>query len=64
MLNNVFMNLGNEYKDAYEQTINAMLEVVCDDDTFTDTIRHLCNEALDKNWDLEKKLNIINVLDK
>lgn len=64
MLNNMYKNLGNEYMNEYENTINAMLEVVCDDDSFTDTIKHLCTQALDNNWDLEKKINIINILDK
>lgn len=59
-----FMNLGKEYRKMYETTINQMLEAVCDDNRFENTIRHLCKQALDNNWELEKKINIINIITK
>ena len=59
-----FMNLGKEYRDIYEATINQMLEQVCNDNRFENTIRHLCKQALDNNWTLEKKVNIINIITK
>jgi hypothetical protein len=57
-----FMNLNMEYKIMYENTINQMLQAVIDDNRFEDTIRHLCNEAIINNWELEKKVNIINII--
>jgi hypothetical protein len=59
-----FMNLGKEYRDIYEATINQMLEQVYNDNRFEDTIRHLCKQALDNNWALDKKVNIINIITK
>ena len=59
-----FMNLGKEYRDMYEVTINQMLEQVYKDERFENTIRNLCNQALDNNWALDKKVNIINIITK
>lgn len=59
-----FMNLGREYRELYETTINQMLEQVYKDDRFGNTIRHLCKQALDNNWELEKKVNIVNIITK
>ena len=59
-----FMNLGREYRELYETTINQMLEQVYKDDRFENTIRHLCKQALDNNWELEKKVNIVNIVTK
>lgn len=59
-----FMNLGREYREMYEVTINQMLEAVINDNRFEDTIRHLCKQALDNNWELEKKVNIVNIITK
>jgi TusA-related sulfurtransferase len=59
-----FMNLGREYRDMYEQNINQMLEAVINDNRFENTIRHLCKQALDNNWGLEKKVNIVNIITK
>lgn len=57
-----FMNLDNEYKKIYEKTINEILENVSTDNTFNDTIRNLCKQALINNWDLTKKVNIVNII--
>lgn len=57
-----FMNLGKEYREMYEVTINQMLEAVCNDNRFEDTIRNLCEQALSNNWGLEKKVNIVNII--
>ena len=59
-----FMNLGKEYRDMYEVTINQMLEQVYKDERFENTIRNLCNQALINNWTLDKKVNIINIITK
>ena len=59
-----FMDLGREYREMYEVTINQMLEAVINDNRFEDTIRHLCKQALDNNWELEKKINIVNIITK
>ena len=57
-----FMNLGEEYRKAYEQTIDQLLETVINDNRFTDTIRNLCNQAIKNNWSLDKKINIVNII--
>ena len=57
-----FMNLNEEYRKMYEETINQMISTVADDNRFEETIRHLCAEALNNNWELEKKVNIINII--
>ena len=57
-----FMNLNEEYRKMYEETINQMLTTITEDNRFEDTIRNLCNQALINNWELEKKVNIINIV--
>lgn len=59
-----FMNLNEEYRKMYEETINQMLITIANDDRFREPIRHLCSEALDNNWALEKKVNVINIVTK
>ena len=48
----------------YEETINQMLTTIANDDRFGEPIRHLCSEALNNNWTLEKKVNVINIVTK
>ncbi len=57
-----FMNLSEEYRMLYEENINQMLATVANDKRFNDSIRNLCNHALINNWDLSKKVNIINIV--
>ena len=57
-----FMNLSEEYRMMYENSINQMLKTVAVDNRFTDSIRNLCNQALINNWSIEKKINIINIV--
>lgn len=57
-----FMNLNEEYRKMYEVSINQMLQTIIDDNRFEETIRHLCSEAINNNWELEKKVNIINII--
>lgn len=57
-----FMNLNEEYRKMYEGTINQMLTTITEDNRFEDTIRNLCKQALINNWELEKKVNIINIV--
>ena len=57
-----FMNLSGEYRRMYEENINQMLKTIIDDNRFEDTIRNLCEQALINNWDLEKKINILNII--
>ena len=57
-----FMNLSEEYRMLYEENINQMLATVANDKRFNDSIRNLCNNALINNWDLSKKVNIINIV--
>jgi hypothetical protein len=57
-----FMNLNEEYRRMYENTVNQMLSTVAEDNRFEETIRHLCLEALTNNWELEKKVNIMNII--
>lgn len=59
-----FMNLNEEYRKMYEETINQMLTTITEDNRFEDTIRNLCKQALINNWELEKKVNIINIVTK
>lgn len=59
-----FMNLNEEYRKMYEETINQMLSTITEDNRFEDTIRNLCKQALINNWELEKKINIINIVTK
>lgn len=57
-----FMNLNEEYRKMYEETINQMLSTITEDNRFEDTIRNLCKQALINNWELEKKINILNIV--
>lgn len=57
-----FMNLNEEYRRMYQNTIDQMLKQIADDNRFEDTIRNLCNQAIINNWELEKKINIINIV--
>ena len=57
-----FMSLENEYREMYENNINQMLNAIAEDNRFEDTIRHLCKQAIENNWELEKKVNILNIL--
>lgn len=57
-----FMNLNEEYRKMYEETINQMLCTIADDNRFEEHIRNLCNTAL--NWSLDKKVNVINIVTK
>lgn len=57
-----FMNLSEEYKEIYKANINQMLETITSDYRFSDSIRNLCKQALDNNWDLSKKVNILNIV--
>ena len=59
-----YMNLNEEYRKMYENNVNNMLQIVANDNRFTDTIRNLCKQALINNWELEKKVNIINIVTK
>ncbi len=57
-----FMNLNEEYRKMYEETINQMLITISKDNRFKEPIRNLCNTAL--NWSLDKKVNVINIVTK
>lgn len=57
-----YMNLNEEYRKMYEENVNNMLQIVADDNRFTDTIRNLCTQALINNWELDKKVNILNII--
>lgn len=59
-----YMNLNEEYRKMYEGNINNMLQIVANDNTFTNTIRNLCTQALKNNWELYKKVNILNIINK
>ena len=61
-MSNEFMNLNEEYRKMYEETINQMLSTITEDNRFEDTIRNLCKQALINNWELEKKINILNIV--
>ena len=56
------MNLKEEFRKMYEETINQMLRTITEDNRFEDTIRNLCKQALINNWELEKKINILNIV--
>ena len=56
------MNLNEEYRKMYEETINQMLSTITEDNRCEDTIRNLCKQALINNWELEKKINILNIV--
>jgi hypothetical protein len=55
-----FMSLNEEYRKMYEENINQMLKAIAEDNRFEDSIRNLCNTAL--NWSLEKKVNVLNIV--
>ena len=57
-----FMNLSEEYRHIYETNINQMLETITRDNRFSNSIRNLCKHALDENWDISKKVNILNIV--
>ena len=57
-----FYLLNEEARKVYEETINQMLQTIADNEKFTQTIRNLCNQALENNWTLDKKVNIINII--
>ena len=57
-----FMSLENEYREMYENNINQMLNAIAEDNRFEDTIQHLCKQAIENNWELEKKVNILNIV--
>lgn len=57
-----FMSLNEEYRKMYEESINQMLKSIIEDNRFEDTIRNLCKQALINNWELEKKINILNIV--
>ena len=56
------MNLSEEYRELYEKNINQMLETIIEDVRFNTSIRNLCSQALTNNWDISKKINIINIV--
>ena len=39
-----------------------MLQTIIYDNRFNESIRHLCAEALNNNWKLEKKVNVLNII--
>ena len=57
-----YMNLNEEYRKMYEENVNNMLQIVANVNRFTDTIRNLCTQALINNWELDKKVNILNII--
>jgi hypothetical protein len=57
-----FMNLSEEYRRMYETSINQMLQTIIDNNRFNESIRHLCAEAINNNWKLEKKVNVLNII--
>ena len=57
-----FMNLSEEYRELYEKNINQMLETIIEDVRFGISIRNLCSQALSNNWDISKKINILNIV--
>lgn len=57
-----FMNLSEEYRELYEKNINQMLETIIEDVRFSISIRNLCSQALINNWDISKKINILNIV--
>ena len=59
-----YMEMNVEFRKMYEENINNMLQIVANDNTFTNTIRHLCTQALKNNWEIYKKVNILNIINK
>ena len=57
-----FYQLNQEAREAYEVIVNQMLENIANNETFTATIRNLCTQALKNNWTLDKKINIMNII--
>ena len=57
-----FMSLNNEYRKIYEMDINQMLETIINDERFENSIRNLCEFALNNKWDISKKINILNIV--
>ena len=57
-----FMNLSREYRMLYESNVNQMLMTIAEDERFNERIRNLCAHALNNNWDLSKKVNILNIV--
>ena len=57
-----FMNLSEDYRRMYETSINQMLQTIIDNNRFNESIRHLCAEAINNNWKLEKKVNVLNII--
>ena len=57
-----FYKLNNYEREMYELTINGMLLDIYESNLFTDTIRNLCHQALINEWTLDKKINIINIV--
>ena len=54
--------LEDNKNNIYEANINQMLGTITSDYRFSDSIRNLCKQALDNNWDLSKKVNILNIV--
>ena len=63
-MNNDYMNLNVEFRKMYEENINNMLQLIANDNKFTATIRNLCTQALKNNWELYKKVNVLNIINK
>ena len=57
-----YMNLSKEYREMYEASITEMLINVSNDNRFEEPIRNLCKTALENNWDISKKINIMNII--
>ena len=57
-----YMEMNVEFRKMYEENINNMLQIIANDNTFTNTIRNLCTQALKNNWELYKKVNILNII--
>ena len=57
-----FMNLSKEYRMLYENNVNQMLTTIIEDNSFNESIINLCKHALNDNWDLSKKVNILNIV--
>ena len=59
-----YMEMNVEFRKMYEENINNMLQIIANDNTFTNTIRNLCAQALKNNWEIYKKVNILNIINK
>jgi hypothetical protein len=57
-----YMNLNKEYREMYESSITQMLISISEDTRFEEPIRHLCKTAVENNWDISKKINIMNII--